>query len=151
MVPPPDRERSRWLSWVESSPGDRALFLRGAMILLLTRIGLRTIGFAAVRRLLAVPPSAAETGRNDEARQAARSMERASRHLPFATTCLDRAVALCWLLRLELLGGSLCIGVNRRDGGLAAHAWVERMGERLLDDGGGEFESFETALLGSDR
>lgn len=147
----PERARLRWILWVDSSPGDRMLFFRAALFLLLTRGALKTIGFASIRRLLDASPAGEETGRVEEARQVARSVERAGRYLPFATNCLDRALALCWILRLDLLGGALHIGVKRHDDGLAAHAWVERMGERLLDDGGGEFDSFDVALLGGNR
>ncbi len=140
-----------WISWLESSPRERMLFLRAALLLILTRGALKTIGFASIRRLLDAAPGGDESGRLEEAQLAARSVERAGRYLPFATTCLDRALALCWMLRLDLLGGSLRIGVKKDDQELAAHAWVERMGERLLDDGGGEFDSFDAALLGGNR
>lgn len=144
-------DQSRWRVWGERSSGDRAAFFRAALFLALTRIALRAVGFAAVRRVLDASPVESEDARADEARAVARSVERAARHLPFRSSCLDRAVALCWLLRLDLLGGTLRIGVHRREEGLAAHAWVERRGERLLDDGDGAFEPFDDALLGGNR
>ena len=151
MTAPSGATQSCWNRWVDSSPSDRMLFLRASLMLLLTRVALRTIGFASVRRAIDASPAGAETGRVEEGRAAARSVERAGRHLPFATTCLDRSVALCWMLRADALCGSLRIGVHKANGGFAAHAWVERMGECLLDDGGGEFDSFDEALLGESR
>lgn len=138
---------SPWRQWLNSPPGDQMLFLRAAMLLALTRCALRTVGFASIRSTIGASPPCGAGERREDGRSAARAMERASRHVPFRTTCLDRAVALCWLLRADDLPASLRIGVKREEEGLAAHAWVERLGERLLDDGDGAFESFDTSLL----
>ena len=142
---------SRWTRWLARPANERWLLLRASSLLVLTRCALRTIGFAALRKLLDAPVAPPDALRTEEAHLAAQSIESAARHLPFATTCLDRAVALCWMLRAEHLGGSLHIGVKKSGDRLAAHAWVERIGERLLDDGGGDFDSFDAALLGGHR
>ena len=75
----------------------------------------------------------------------------ASHRVPFATRCLDRAVALWWLLSRERIAATLRIGVRKADATrLAAHAWVEHDGRVLLDEEAAGFAAFEAAILASE-
>ncbi|MCB1033151.1 MAG: lasso peptide biosynthesis B2 protein [Acidobacteria bacterium] len=85
------------------------------------------------------------------ARDAAASVERAARGLPFSTSCLDRSAALLDLLRREGLEGDLRIGVRRGLEGVEAHAWVELNGEVLNDsaDVHQRYSAFQGTVLPS--
>lgn len=64
--------------------------------------------------------------------QLVRGVERASRHLPFRPTCLERALVLDRLLGSAGLERTLVIGVRRNGAALEAHAWIERDGRALI-------------------
>jgi hypothetical protein len=64
--------------------------------------------------------------------QLARAVERASRHLPYRPTCLERALVLDRLLGSAALERTLVIGVRRNGDALEAHAWIERDGHALI-------------------
>jgi hypothetical protein len=75
----------------------------------------------------------------DEARRAARrvalGVSRAADHGVFTPTCLVRSMAITSrLLREGIEGGTLRVGVARRNGEFVAHAWVEFGGEVIGDD-----------------
>lgn len=55
-------------------------------------------------------------------------METAGRYAPVRPTCLKSALVLSWLLRQRGIATTLRIGVVRRQGTLAAHAWLEHDG-----------------------
>jgi hypothetical protein len=71
-----------------------------------------------------------------------------ARSLPFASNCLDRSLALCWLLRRRGIAAHLRIGARKDGEQLEAHAWVESRGVPL-NDGDAQhrhFIPFEGAL-----
>ncbi len=57
-----------------------------------------------------------------------------ARRWPTNALCLQRSLALLWLLRRRGIGAELKIGVRRTDGQLQAHAWVEVGGVAVNDD-----------------
>lgn len=122
---------------------------KAAVILTLTRALLATLGLDRTRRLLSTArPCRADQRRAEEL---ARAMLCASHRLPFATSCLDRAVALWWLLSRERIAATLRIGVRKADETtLSAHAWVEHDGRVLLDEEAAGFAAFEAAILASE-
>jgi hypothetical protein len=61
--------------------------------------------------------------------------------LPFATTCLVRAIAGWLLLRRRHIPATIRFGVAMEDGKLAAHAWLIVGGQTLL--GGAEAEGYQ--------
>lgn len=65
----------------------------------------------------------------------ARMVRIAAGNLPFRAACLERSVALWWLLRRRRIPAELKIGVRKSpsDQELDAHAWVE-LGGRPIDD-----------------
>lgn len=71
----------------------------------------------------------------DRARAVAQRLRWIADRLPWTSTCLVRAVALGLLLkRRGLQGWSIRFGVSRKDGALAAHAWMV-MGQDILIGG----------------
>jgi Transglutaminase-like superfamily len=120
------------LSASESAPprrrtsGDLWAFARAWTVLLAADLGLRVFPFARVERWLTPTLSS----RIDEA-AAGRlvwATAAAARHHLYAMRCLPKALCLRWLLGRHGIESELRIGVARQDGGLAAHAWVERQG-----------------------
>lgn len=76
-----------------------------------------------------VPPA------TDRARAVAQRLRWIADRLPWTSTCLVRAVALGLLLkRRGIQGWSIRFGVSRKDGILAAHAWMV-MGQDILIGG----------------
>lgn len=76
--------------------------------------------------------------------EARKAVLRAAEAIPVKTNCLDRAIALWWLLNSRGLSAELQIGVRLDPGkGLRAHAWVEVEGDALLDEMAAQFESLQ--------
>jgi hypothetical protein len=139
------------LSWAE-----RWLLIRACMMLLLTVVALRLVGF---RRWYAV---LARRGPNRESvpgQQAEILVEKAcatiqrmaavaaqGRH---HANCLERSLVLWWLLRRLGIASDLRIGLHRDADRLEAHAWVEHGGLALneADDVQARFAAFDRAIL----
>jgi len=126
-----------WRKFWRSSDYDRKIAFQAAIALLATRAGLRLRGFRRWQTLLGrftpqhmrhidakyfmedemlpgSPPAIAKMG------------EAVARLLPFEPTCLEKSLAIWWLLRRHRIPADLRIGV-RKDaaGNFEAHAWVE--------------------------
>lgn len=71
----------------------------------------------------------------DRARTIAKMEEAAARHLPIVPNCLEKSLALWWLLRRRHIPADLRIGVRKDGGRLEAHAWVEAGGAVLSESG----------------
>jgi len=87
--------------------------------------------------------------RTDDAARArllARAIVSAANRLPLRTTCLDRALALWWLLGAHGIGGAIRIGVRGGEK-IEAHAWVEHAGEVLYDDEAKNYAAFDDPVL----
>lgn len=57
----------------------------------------------------------------------------ASNHGLIRASCLTRSLLLGWLLRRQGFESELRIGVRMIDGGLDAHAWLEKNGVPIND------------------
>ncbi len=122
-------------------PADRLTLAQAWVLLLLADVALRILGF---KRLLAVsrkisrrrevPPGAPPSS----AARLAWLVEVAGRHSHVSATCLEKAIVLSWLLGRRGLATTLRIGVARREGTLAAHAWLEHAGQVILGHPGGD-------------
>jgi len=112
--------RSRW------ARADLWAFARAWGLLLVADLGLRALPFARVERWLSPKLSL----RSEEAAvgRLVWATEAAARHHLYPMRCLPKAFCLRWLLGRHGIESELRIGVARQDGGLAAHAWVERQG-----------------------
>ena len=76
------------------------------------------------------------------------AVEVAAGNLPYAPRCLERSLALWWMLGRRGLEADLRIGVRRADAGLEAHAWVELLGHQINDgaDVGERYAAFEGGI-----
>lgn len=83
--------------------------------------------------------------RLEEARKVARMVSVAAYNGPYRANCLKRALVLWWLLARRGMAADIKIGVNKDDGTLRVHAWVEYEDAILLDteDGVERFSTFE--------
>lgn len=108
------------------TPEDLWAFARAWSLLLAADLGLRIFTFARVERWL-LPPLAPRPGEMEIGRLVW-ATEAAARHHLYPMRCLPKALCLRWLLGRHGIESELRIGVARQDGGLAAHAWVERQG-----------------------
>jgi hypothetical protein len=109
------------LSWK-----DRALLLEAAAALTAMRAALLLVPF---RRLSA----GAATGRADPgtAKRVGWALQVAGAHLPFASSCLVRALAGKLMLDRRRVACSIVLGVRDPGADFAAHAWL-RAGELIV-------------------
>jgi hypothetical protein len=129
----------------------RLRFLEAMAALTAVSGGIRLAGFGRTRSLLTqISPNdlTAHVVADDLDRvvsDLAWSVSAAAHHAPFATTCLQRTVTLWWLLRRRGIESDIRIGTTRTNGGMHAHAWLERNGAVLNDDSevGERFAAFE--------
>jgi hypothetical protein len=133
----------RWSRFWGLSRAERRVLAQALVLLPLTVLALRLLGFRACKALLArlasrvTDPSVGMA----EARGVARMVDVAARHGVFEPTCLPRSLALWWLLRRRRMASELRIGVRKEAGCFEAHAWVELHGV-VLNDGGDVHERF---------
>jgi hypothetical protein len=113
-------------------PEDRGLVLRGMALLSLTMLGLRTMNFRRCKELIqqfslsGPPPQRIEASRQVErGRKIVSAMHAVERNSPWRPNCLERSLALWWLLRLDHIEGELHIGARKKESRFEAHAWVE--------------------------
>jgi hypothetical protein len=108
------------------TPEDLWAFARAWTVLLAADLGLRAFPFARVDRWLSpkLSPRTDETATG----RLVWATEAAARHHLYPMRCLPKALCLRWLLGRHGIESELRIGVARQEGGLAAHAWVERQG-----------------------
>jgi hypothetical protein len=121
------------------SGADRRVLLAAALWLPAVDLGLRTVGFARVRRWLgtgrsAGPPSAPlSPERRAEAEAVARWVTVAARHHLWPMTCLRRALVIDRMLARRGIPAELSIGVRKGEEGFRAHAWIECGGRPLFE------------------
>ncbi len=116
---------------------DLWVFGRAWTVLLAADLALRTLPYPRVERLFAPAPGGQAGGEEEVARLAWAVSAAARRHL-YPMRCLPRALCLRWLLGRHGFESELRIGVAREDGALLAHAWVEREGRPVGEEGGAE-------------
>jgi hypothetical protein len=131
----------KWRRFRSLPPGDRRLILRAALLLSFTEAGLRCFGFLRWKEFIekfSLPANLLQSVSGDErygkSLRASRAVRSAELHLPLSPNCVERSMALWWLLRIEGIEAEMHIGARKEDGHLQAHAWVELHG-RVLNDG----------------
>ena len=121
------------------SPPERNLFIQAMAFLLLTRIGLRVTGFRRWKALIeqsARPCRRLEPDAQFEvAARITRLVRSAELHAPGIPNCLERSLALWWLLQRAGVEAALNIGARKIESRFEAHAWVELRG-RVLNESG---------------
>jgi transglutaminase superfamily protein len=130
----------RWRRYRKLSREDRGFVLRGMTLLSLTMLGLRTMSFRRCKRLIQQFSSMASSPRRTEPdchaeqrRKIVSAMNAVERNGPWRPNCLERSLALWWLLQLNATDGELHIGGRKSQGRFEAHAWVEWNGHVLND------------------
>ena len=119
------------------------MFLRAAVLLPVISLSLRIRGFRATQQSLQsfcfsskiekrLPENVADSER---VRLAVRMVNAAVRHGWGRPTCLEKSLALWWLLRRQGITSSVRIGARAGGGKLEAHAWVECEGVALNEPG----------------
>jgi hypothetical protein len=122
----------------------RAIFLRAAMLLPVISLSLRIRGFQATQHSLQNFSffSKSEMRSHENLTDSERvtlvvhMVNAAARHGWGRPTCLEKSLALWWLLRRQGITSSVRIGARTAGGKLEAHAWVECEGAALNDPGG---------------
>jgi hypothetical protein len=132
------------------------LFVQALVGLWLAAVALRFVGFRRchsaldrmvhLRRLAAEAPTEAL---HQRARFTARMVQAAAGTLACRASCLRRSLILWWLLRRQGIESTLRVGVRQGPTGLAAHAWVECLGQVLNDDAdvGQRFAGFDRSVV----
>ena len=145
-----------WRKLQELSWSEGYLLAQALLMLPLTSVGLRWIGFRRWQSVLSAIAPIAErpaSNRNSNpirhAQIATRMVKIAARYGPCRATCLAESLTLRWLLRRQGIESNLRIGVRTEDGRLAAHAWVEHCGLVLNDaaDVHQRFAPFDEAVV----
>ena len=123
---------------------ERGMFLRAAVLLPMISLSLRIRGFRATQQSLqsfpffskAVKHSPENVADSERLRLVVRMVNAAVRHGWARPTCLEKSLALWWLLRRHGIASSVRIGARAAGGKLEAHAWVEREGAALNEPAG---------------
>jgi hypothetical protein len=135
----------RWRGFWRLKPAERRIVLEAATTLSATWVGLRVLGFrrwnATIERfpfeksVEADRRSASRVNPStvDMASAIAMKLDLAARHLFFRTNCLERSLALRWLLRRRGIAAELRIGARKESALFEAHAWIELDGVVLND------------------
>ena len=121
----------------------RGIFLRAAVLLPVISISLKMRGFRATQRLLLRSlPAARQTSEENSIHIAgdlkrpeltSRMVNAAIRYVWRASTCLEKSLALWWLLGRQGIASQLRIGARKFEGKFEAHAWVECGGAALSE------------------
>jgi Transglutaminase-like superfamily len=135
-----------WRRFWRLKPADRRIVLEAAAALSATSAGLRIMGFSRWNSMIEhfTSGKTADTHRRnssslmdrsglDGARGIATKLDLAARHLFFRTNCLERSLALRWLLRRRGITAVLRIGARKESERFEAHAWIELNGVVLND------------------
>ena len=131
--------RTDFAKFSRLTPFERVFFLRAMLLLTVTGIGLRVVSFRRIQDLLGtskLAPAKAQSPVESaaQARLTARIVAAAARHGPYRVNCLPTSLVLRHLLLRQGIQADLRVGVCKVDGGrLDAHAWVEHMGQPLID------------------
>ncbi|MGC1188506.1 MAG: lasso peptide biosynthesis B2 protein [Candidatus Acidiferrales bacterium] len=130
---------NRWKGFWRLAPRERRVVLRAGMMLSLTVVALRVLGFPRWRGRLEKYVANAPAAGGDAASRLALAREvtglatKAERRGPLRPNCLERSLVLWWLLRRRGLPAELRIGARKENARFEAHAWVELEGEVLND------------------
>lgn len=127
-----------WQKLRRLTPQERIMLAQAAMLIPLISIGLRVLGRQRLMRWLDRLGRSAGRARPTEqlldyARRAAYLTNAAAGRRFLQATCLQRSIALWWLLQREGIETRLVLGARKVQGEFQAHAWVEYEGEVLND------------------
>ena len=131
-----DPPMTDWRRYRLLTGGERRLLHRAFFALPLVALGRRLFGMRRLQEFLVRTAAGRRLPSAGDARSAAGLVAAAAGRLPLVTpTCLERSLALWWLLRRRGHEVELYVGVRPLADGVEAHAWVESGGEVLNDRG----------------
>ena len=131
------------------------MFFRASVLLPLISLSLRIRGFRTTQATLQSfsIPSKTKKRVGEQALDAERvlmavRMVNAAARYGLGSTCLEKSLALWWLLRREGIVSSVRIGARKAAGKFEAHAWVERDGAALNEPGAAHrhYATFDAAF-----
>jgi hypothetical protein len=119
------------------------MFFRASVLLPVISWSLRIRGFrstqVSLQSISIFPqkehPPGGQVIDSERVRIAVRMVNAAARHGLGSSTCLEKSLALWWLLRREGIVSSVRIGARKAAGKFEAHAWLERDGVTLNEPG----------------
>jgi len=130
----------KWRRFHKRPADERALILRAMILLPITEIGLRVLGFRQCKEkienlLVSNPRSRASQSAIpfETAAKITRAVRSVELHGLGTPNCLERSMVLWWLLRRAGIAGELHIGGRKSGPRFEAHAWVELEGKILND------------------
>jgi len=127
----------RWRKFFRLSRRERSLLGLALLLLPVTALALRVIGFRRLQTALRGIPIGSETpsanGAIEQAQRTARMVSIAARRGLCHANCLPRSLVLWVLLRRQAIESDLRIGVRKENGKFEAHAWIEIHGAALND------------------
>ena len=133
-------EANRWRRFWLLSGQERGLLLQAMLLLPLTGLAMRLMGFRRWQKmLLRLAPRTivgATIPSQDSLQLAygiARMVHAAERHGLGRSNCLRQSLVLWWLMRRRGIVGELRIGVRKQAQGFQAHAWVQLHGAVVSD------------------
>ncbi|WP_254568520.1 lasso peptide biosynthesis B2 protein [Oscillatoria sp. HE19RPO] len=123
---------------------DRWLLLQSFLLLFLVAISLKFWGFKRTQAFLAK----LHCPRDRQIIKTTRMVQLAARYCQPWANCLKKSLVLWGLLRHQGIESELRIGVKKKSGNFAAHAWVEWQGFVLNDtqDVRDRFSMFDAAI-----
>lgn len=131
-------------SFLGRSRSERRLLVESLVIVTGVRVALTVVPYRVLRRMRrgVVRLASRFAGPAHDAHALGAAVRVAARHVP-AAHCLTQAIALHLMLARRSMRSTLVIGVARRDGAFAAHAWVDRDGDVLI---GGDIAPYDTLI-----
>lgn len=128
-----------WMRFRRLSASERRVVVSAAVALVATRLALRLAGFRFWKAALdfTFPRQiSADIRMPATVESVVRFEAAAARHLFFRANCLERSLALWWMLRRQGVPANLRLGAQKATGAFEAHAWVELNGVVLNDPSG---------------
>jgi hypothetical protein len=132
------------------------MFFRAGVLLAVISLSLKIRGFRVTQQALqkfSVPSQTAkQLGEHlmdgERVKLAVRMVNAAARYGLGQASCLEKSLALWWLLQREGMTSSVRIGARKLSGRFEAHAWVERDGVALNEpvEGHQHYATFDAAF-----
>jgi hypothetical protein len=131
------------------------MFFRAGVLLPVISLSLKIRGFRATQQALQDFPIPSKSGKprkhvmdGERVKLAVRMVNAASRYGLGQASCLEKSLALWWLLRREGTVSSVRIGARKLSGRFEAHAWVEHEGVALNEpvEGHQHYATFDAAF-----
>jgi hypothetical protein len=123
-------------------PGELGTLAQAVILLPLTALVLRLAGLRRSQRIFSrlIPHDPARKIEWSEmalaqALRISHLVDLAARHGLYPANCLQRSLALWWMLRRRGIQSELQFGTRKADGRFEAHAWIEVAGVVLNDSG----------------